>query len=168
MWLGQAMSGSGTNEGWLFFAAVVDLLSRRVVGWSFRKNTARDIVIDVLRMASFRRHPDRSSKPIFHSDQRSQGVSDDLRGLLKKYDTNSSMSRRGNCWDNGFGETLFGSLKVEWLYGQRLEVRRQAKNEMLAWLTWYNSTRMHLALACGSPGEFGQNWLGDHPMQASS
>ena len=78
------------------------------------------------------------------------------------------MSRRGNCWDNACSETLFGSLKVERLHGQRFETRRQAMDETIAWLLGYNSTRLHSTLAYISPMQFEQNWLAALPKQANS
>jgi hypothetical protein len=68
------------------------------------------------------------------------------------------MSRKGNCWDNACSDTLFGSLKVERLYGQRFETIREAKDETIAWLLWYNQTRMHSTLGYVSPIEFEQDW----------
>jgi transposase InsO family protein len=107
----------------------------------------RDIVIDALRMAWFKRHPSKDAGLIFHSDRGSQYASDDFRKVLKEYGITSSMSRRGNCWDNACSETLFGSLKVERLHGQRFVTRRQAKDEVIAWLLCYNQTRLHSTLA---------------------
>jgi transposase InsO family protein len=88
--------------------------------------------------------------------------------VLKEYDITSSMSRRGNCWDNAWSETLFGSLKVERLYGQKFKTRREAKDETIAWLLWYNRTRLHSTLAYVSPVRFEQNWLANQPKQANS
>ena len=68
------------------------------------------------------------------------------------------MSRKGDCWDNACSETLFGSLKVERLHGQRFETIREAKDEVIAWLLWYNRTRMHSTLNYISPLQFEQNW----------
>ena len=79
-----------------------------------------------------------------------------------------SMSRRGNCWDNACSETLFGSLKVERLYGQRFHTRRQAKDEAIAWLLWYNRTRLHSTLAYVSPMQFEENWLAVQSKQVNS
>ncbi len=122
----------------------------------------RDIVIDALRMAWFKRHPGKQAGLIFHSDRGSQYASHDFRDVLKEYGITSSMSRRGNCWDNACSETLFGSLKVERLHGQRFETRRQAKDETIAWLLWYNQhpaaldaglcqpDAVRAKLACGS------------------
>jgi transposase InsO family protein len=167
VWVGD-ITYIATDEGWLFLAVVIDLFSRQVVGWSLRENMTRDIVMDALRMAWFRRHPDRQSGLIFHSDRGSQYASHDFRELLEEYDITSSMSRRGNCWDNACSETLFGSLKVERLHGQKFETRRQAKDEVIAWLLWYNSARMHSTLAYVSPMQFEQNWLAVQPKQANS
>ena len=167
VWVGD-ITYIATDEGWLFLAVVIDLFSRQVVGWSLRENMKRDIVMDALRMAWFRRHPGRQSGLIFHSDRGSQYASHDFRELLDEYEITSSMSRRGNCWDNACSETLFGSLKVERLHGQKFETRRQAKDEVIAWLLWYNSARMHSTLAYVSPMQFEQNWLAAQPKQANS
>ena len=167
VWVGD-ITYIATDEGWLFLAVVVDLFSRQVVGWSLRENMTRDIVMDALRMAWFRRHPGQQSGLIFHSDRGSQYASEAFRILLKEYNITASMSRRGNCWDNACSETLFGSLKVERLHGQRLQSRRQAKDEVIAWLTWYNSTRMHSTLDYVSPMQFEQNWLAAQRKQANS
>ena len=83
---------------------------------------------------------------IFHSDRGSQYASEDFRAVIDKHGILASMSRKGNCWDNAVTETLFGSLKVERLHGERFETIRQAKDEVLAWLLWYNRTRMHSTL----------------------
>ena len=132
-----------TNEGWLFLAVVLDLFSRRVVGWSMQPEMRSNLVIDALEMDWSRRSPDRNAGPIFHSDRGSQYASHEFGGLLVKCGITASMSRRGDCWDNAPSETLFASLKVERLHGQRFETIRQAKDETLAWLLWYNQTRMH-------------------------
>jgi len=88
--------------------------------------------------------------------------------MLEEYGITSSMSRRGNCWDNACSETLFGSLKVERLHGQRFVTRRHAKDETIAWLLWYNKARLHSTLAYVSPMQFEQTWLAVQPRQASS
>ena len=87
-----------------------------------------------------------------------QYASLDLRDVLTEYGLTASMSRRGYCWDNAFSETLFGLLKVERLHGQRFVTRRQAKDEVIAWLLWYNQTRLHSTLAHVSPTRFEQDW----------
>jgi putative transposase len=147
-----------TEEGWLFLAVVIDLFSRRVVGWSMQPDMRRNLVIDALEMAWFQRRPDLNNKLIFHSDRGSQYASDDFNKVLKEYAIMPSMSGKGNCWDNACSETLFGSLKVERLHGQRFETIRQAKDETIAWLLWYNQTRMHSTLCYASPIEFENEW----------
>jgi putative transposase len=127
----------------------------------------RDIVIDALRMAWFKRHPSKQAGLIFHSDRGSQYASEDFRDLLKDYGITASMSRRGNCWDNACSETLFGSLKVERLHGQRFVTRRHAKDETLAWLLWYNQSRLHSTLNYVSPMQFDKHWLAAQAKQAS-
>jgi len=158
----QAWAGDityiATEEGWLFLAVVIDLFSRRVVGWSMQPDMRRNLVIDALEMAWFHRRPDGNNKLIFHSDRGSQYASEDFRNVLKEYAITQSMSGKGNCWDNACSETLFGSLKVERLHGQRFETIRQAKDETIAWLLWYNQTRMHSTLRYASPVEFETEW----------
>ena len=149
-----------TWEGWLFLAVVIDLFSRKVIGWSMRPDMQRDLVIDALEMAWFQRCPDKKAELIFHSDRGSQYASDDFNKLLKRCGITPSMSRKGDCWDNACSETLFGSLKVERLHGQRFGTIREAKDETLAWLLWYNQTRMHSTLNYVSPAQFEQDWEG--------
>ena len=95
---------------------------------------------------------------MFHSDRGSQYASDDFAGLLEEHGITASMSRKGNCWDNACSETLFGSLKVEWLYGKRFATIREAKDAVLEWLRWYDRSRMHSTLEYASPAEYEQRW----------
>jgi len=157
-WVGD-ITYIATDEGWLYLAVVIDLFSRQVVGWSLREDMTSNIVIDALRMAWFRRHPGRHAGLLFHSDQGSQYASGAFRDVLKEYGITSSMSRPGNCWDNACSETLFGSLKVERLHGQRFGTRHHAKDETIAWLLWYNQARLHSTLAYVSPMQFESEWL---------
>jgi transposase InsO family protein len=149
-----------TDEGWLFLAVVIDLFSRRVVGWSLQPDMRRDLVIDALEMAWLQRSPNRKTELIFHSDRGSQYASQEFRKALEERGITASMSRKGNCWDNACSETLFGSLKVERLHGQRFETIRKAMDETVAWLLWYNRTRLHSTLNYVSPISFEQNWNG--------
>ena len=159
----QAWAGDityiATEEGWLFLAVVIDLFSRRVVGWSMQPDMRRNLVIDALEMAWFHRRPDRNNELIFHSDRGSQYASEDFNKVLNELAITQSMSRKGNCWDNACSETLFGSLKVERLHGQRFETIRQAKDETIAWLLWYNQTRMHSTMGYASPMQFEKDWM---------
>ena len=157
-WVGD-LTYIASAEGWLFLAVVIDLFSRKVVGWSMRPDMQRNLVIDALEMAWFQRNPGQKTELIFHSDRGSQYASDDFREVLKEHGMTPSMSRKGNCWDNACSETLFGSLKVERLHGQRFATTREAKDEVIAWLLWYNRTRMHSTLNYVSPVQFEQDWM---------
>jgi transposase InsO family protein len=157
VWAGD-ITYIATDEGWLFLAVVIDLFSRQVVGWSLREDMTRDIAVDALRMAWFRRRPNEHDGLIFHSDRGSQYASGDFRSVLREYAITASMSRRGNCWDNACCETLFGSLKVERLHGQRFTSRRHAKDEALNWILWYNQERLHSTLDYVSPMTFEKRW----------
>jgi transposase InsO family protein len=156
-WVGD-FTYIATDEGWLFLAVVIDLFSRKVVGWSMRPDMQRNLVIDALEMAWFARNPGKNTGLLFHSDRGSQYASDDFSDVLKEHGITPSMSRKGNCWDNACSETLFSSLKVERLHGQRFETIRDAKDETISWLLWYNRTRMHSTLNYVSPMQFEQNW----------
>ncbi len=147
-----------TDEGWLFLAVVIDLFSRRVVGWSLQPHMQRGLVIDALEMAFQQRRPAKGTL-LFHSDRGSQYASEDFTRLLEEHGITASMSRKGNCWDNACSETLFGSLKVEWLHGAHFATIREAKDAVLEWLRWYNRSRMHSTLQYTSPVEYEQSWL---------
>lgn len=145
-----------TNEGWVYLAVVIDAFSRQLVGWATGERMTRQLVIDALTMAWFRRRPGKGL--IFHSDRGSQYASADFQNLLKRYGMRGSMSRKGNCWDNAVTETLFGSLKVERLHGMRFETRRAAIDEVVDWLVFYNRKRLHSTLGYKSPMAFEEIW----------
>ena len=146
-----------TDAGWLYLAVVLDLYSRQVVGWSMQPHMQTSLVTDALRMAWFRRWPEPGL--IFHSDRGSQYCSHAFQDTLAEYGMQSSMSRKGNCWDNAPTESLWGSLKVGRLYGMRFETQRQAMDEVIDWLTYYNHKRLHSTLNYISPMQFEKNWL---------
>ena len=114
---------------------ILDLFSRQVVGWSMQPHMRTELVSDALRMAWFRRRP--QAGLIVHSDRGSQYCSRDFQDLLKGYGMRSSMSRRGNCWDNAPTESLWGSLKRARILGQRFATRREAMDEVIDWLSFY-------------------------------
>ena len=130
-----------TDEGWVYLALVIDLFSRQVVGFAMSERMTRQLLIDALRMAWFRRRP--AMGPIFHSDRGSQFASRDFQKQLSTFAMRGSMIRKGDCWDNAVTETLFGSLKVERLHGMRFATRRQAKDEVIDWLRFYNRASEH-------------------------
>ena len=158
VWVGD-ITYIATDEGWLYLTVVIDLFNRQVVGWSLRHDMTSNIVIGALRMAWFRRHPDKQAGLLFHSDHGSQYASGAFRDALKEYGITSSMSRRGNCWDHACSETLFGSLKVERLHRQCFASWRQAKDKAIAWLLWYKQARLHSTLAHVSPMQLEYEWL---------
>jgi transposase InsO family protein len=145
-----------TDEGWLYLSAVIDLFSRQVVGWSMKDHMQASMVTDALRMAWFRRRP--APGLIFHSDRGSQYCSHEFKDALAGYEMKSSMSRKGNCWDNAPTESLWGRLKVGRLYGKRFATRRDAMDEVMDWLTFYNHRRLHSTLGHVSPMTFEQRW----------
>jgi len=111
--------------------------------------------------------PAKSAGLIFHRDRGSQCCSEDFQSLLKGYGMRSSMSRKGNCWDNACSETLCGSLKMERLHGMRFETLRRAKDEVIDWLLWYNGRRLHSTLGYLSPMQYEQRWLAGQPKKAN-
>ena len=123
-----------------------------------RPDMQRNLVIDALDMAWLGRNPGKKAGLIFHSDRGSQYASDGFSAVLKEHGITPSMSRKGDCWDNACSETLFGSLKVERLHGRRFETIREAKDETISWLLWYNRTRIHTTLNYVSLMQFEQSW----------
>jgi putative transposase len=140
-----------TRQGWLFLAVVMDLFSRRIVGWSMNKLINRHLVIDAMAMALGQR-----DKPqIHHSDRGSQYTSDDFRDLLKKHGIECSMSGRGNCYDNAPVESFFSSLKRERVRRQTYRTREEAKADVFDYIEYfYNRKRRHSTLGYLSPVEF--------------
>jgi putative transposase len=139
-----------TLEGWLYIAAVVDLFSRRVVGWSMASMMHTKLISDAFTMALNRRQP--TSKLMHHSDRGSQYASQDYQELLRKSDITVSMSRKGNCWDNAVMERFFGSLKSERTDGITYLTRNQAKNDVVEYIEmFYNVDRLHSTLGYVSP-----------------
>lgn len=145
-----------TDEGWLYLTVLLDLHSRQVVGWSMKEHMQASLVVDALRMAYFRRKPEAGL--IVHSDRGSQYCGHDFQNALKGYGMKSSMSRKGDCWDNAPTESLWGHFKVARLHGRRLATRRAAMDEVIDWLGFYNSTRLHQTLGYVSPMVFEQRW----------
>ncbi len=142
-----------TLEGWLYIAAVVDLFSRRVVGWSIASTMHTELIANALMMAINRRQP--TSDLMHHSDRGSQYASHDYRELLKELGITVSMSRKGNCWDNAVMERFFGSLKSERTDGITYLTRRQAKNDVVEYIEmFYNADRLHSTLGYVSPMAF--------------
>ena len=139
-----------TAEGWLYLAAVMDLASRRIVGWSMSDRIKTDLVCEALRSAYWRRKP--TAGLIMHTDRGSQYASDRYRGLIKDFGMIQSMSRRANCWDNAPMESFFKTLKVERIHQLRYENRAQARLDIVNWIEgFYNLERMHSSIDYQTP-----------------
>ena len=142
-----------TGEGWLFVAVVLDLFSRRVVGWSMSSQMTSQLVIDALLMAVWRRGKPREL--LHHSDQGSQYTSEDFQRLLADQQIACSMSRRGDCWDNAAIESFFSTLKRERLNRTRYASRDQARADVFDYIErFYNPRRRHSTLGQLSPDQF--------------
>ena len=147
-----------TGEGWLYLAIVLDLYTRQIVGWAMRERMTKDLVIDALRMAWFRRRPPPGL--IHHSDRGSQYCSYDFQQQLAEYGMLASMSRKGNCWDNAPSESFFNSLKNERVHGRRYETRGAARADVFEYIeVFYNRVRRHTSLGGVSPVSFYEAWL---------
>lgn len=142
-----------TWQGWLYLAVVIDLYSRMVVGWSMKPTLAREIVVDALMMAVWRRKP--TSKVLVHSDQGSQYGSDDWLRFCRSHQLEPSMSRRGNCWDNAVAESFFSSLKKERIKKRIYKTRDLARADIFEYIEmFYNPSRRHSHLGGVSPEAF--------------
>ena len=141
-----------TWEGWLYLAIVMDLFSRKIIGWATRQTMHRELVLDAAMMAVKKRRP---QETIMHSDQGSQYGSDDWRRFCLSNSLKPSMSRRGNCWDNAVAESFFSSLKKERIKKRIYKNRDLATNDILDYIElFYNPIRRHQHLGGVSPEEF--------------
>jgi putative transposase len=142
-----------TWQGWLYLAVVLDLHSRAVVGWSMKPTIAKEVVLDALMMAVWRRKP--TQEVIVHSDQGSQYGSDDWKRFCDANKLLPSMSRRGNCWDNAVAESFFSSLKKERIRKRIYKTRDLARADVFDYIeVFYNRTRRHSHLGGVSPEAF--------------
>jgi len=142
-----------TAEGWLYLAVVLDLFSRKVIGWAMEKTMSRELVLKALRMAIRARQPE--SGFLAHSDRGSQYASKDYQKLLRMYGAICSMSRKGNCWDNSVVESFFGTLKQEHVFFCDFKTREEARRSVFEWIEgWYNQDRIHSTLGNRSPEEY--------------
>lgn len=142
-----------TNEGWLYLATVIDLYSRKIVGWSMADNMKVSLVNDALSMAINTRKPAKGL--IWHTDRGSQYASYSHRDLLNNHGIIQSMSRKGNCWDNAVAESFFHTLKTELVYHEIYETRAQANQSIFEYIeVFYNRQRMHSSNNNLSPVEY--------------
>lgn len=141
-----------TWQGWLYLAVVMDLYARKIIGWSMKPSLSRELVLDAVMMAVWRRRPQQT---LIHSDQGSQYGSDDWLRFCREHYLEPSMSRRGNCWDNAVAESFFSSLKTERIKKRIYKTRDLAKADIFDYIEmFYNRTRRHSHLGGVSPEAF--------------
>jgi transposase InsO family protein len=149
VWAGD-ITYIGTWEGWLYLAVLIDVCSRRVVGWAMADNMRAELPLEAWRMAVGQRSPD--VELMHHSDQGSQYASSDYQKALSAEGAKCSMSRRGNCWDNAVAESFFATLKSELIYRAAWPTREKARAAINNYIAcFYNSRRRHSSLGYVSP-----------------
>ncbi len=142
-----------TREGWLYLSVILDLYSRKVVGWAMEPTLSKDLAIKALKMAIWQRQP--AEGLLAHSDRGSQYASGDYQSLLQLHGIVCSMSRKGNCWDNSVVESFFGTLKQEHVFFSEYATRDEARGSIFEWIeAFYNRTRIHSTLGYRSPEEY--------------
>lgn len=142
-----------TREGWLYLSAVLDLVSRRVVGWSMKESVGSSLATDALKMALSYRRPENGM--LHHSDRGIQYAAIDFRRLLESRRIECSMSRKGDCWDNAVTESFFATLKKELVRDSEWRTREEARADIFEWIeVWYNRQRRHSSIGYLSPAEY--------------
>jgi len=145
-----------TCEGWLYLCVIMDLYSRFIVGWNLEDRLTKDLVIKAFDMACGRRKPEEGL--IFHSDRGSQYASEEFRKALVRMGFTSSMSGKGNCYDNAYAESLFHTIKIEEVYGNIYETKEVASLRIFDYIeVFYNRVRKHSGLGYLSPYQFEQS-----------
>jgi len=142
-----------TAEGWLYLAVVIDLCSRKIVGWATSDSLAAELCVRALEAAAEQRRPRQTV--LHHSDRGVQYACDDYQGLLARHGLQPSMSRRGNCYDNAVTESFFGTLKTELVHHERYATREAARQSLFEYIeVFYNRQRRHSSLDYKSPAEY--------------
>jgi transposase InsO family protein len=142
-----------TGEGWLHLAMLLDLFSRKVVGWATSANPRQELALEALQMAIEQRQP--RSGLIHHTDRGGQYSSAEYQNLLDRHGIRCSMSRPGNCLDNAVAESFFHTLKTEWIYHAHYKTRREARLAIFEYIEgFYNTKRRHSSLDYRSPEEY--------------
>jgi putative transposase len=154
VWAGE-ITYLKTGEGWMYLAIVMDLYSRRIVGWAISKRMTTGLICQAMIMAYNLRQPPRGL--VFHSDRGSQYTSKRYRRLLKSYGVRSSMGDVGACWDNAVVERFFGSLKHDWIFKIAQPTREHMRNDVAAYMRYYNLVRLHSANGDQSPINYEQS-----------
>lgn len=145
-----------TAEGWLYLALVLDLFSRKLVGWATSATMPQELTLAALQVALGWRDP--GPGLVHHSDRGSQYAAGDYRKVLRARRITVSMSRKGNCWDNAPMESVNGTVKVECVHGEHFRTRAEAQQALIEYIGYYNTERRHSALGNLSPAAFEQRW----------
>lgn len=152
VWTGD-ITYISTEEGWLYLAAVIDIYSRKVIGWQLDKRMSSELVEKALKNALLDRRVDKGI--IFHSDQGIQYASENFRKILKDHGFIQSMSRKGNCYDNAITETFFHTLKTELIRRTKYRTREEARRSIFEYIEiFYNRKRLHSAIGYCTPAEY--------------
>jgi transposase InsO family protein len=151
-----------TGEGWLFLATVIDLFSRRVIGWSIATHMRTELVADALRMAVAARGGSVAGV-LFHSDKGCQYTSSEYAELCAAHGIERSTGATGVCWDNAVAEAFFATLKREMYYRQSWPTRTEARRAVIRWIeTWFNPRRLHTTNGFRSPAQKEADWYNQH------
>ena len=143
-----------TQEGWLYLSTIMDLYSRKIIGWSMHRRITQELVIQALYMAIKQRKPSIEGL-LLHSDRGSQYASDCYQVLLARNGILCSMSCKGNCWDNAVMESFYRTLKVELIYQKKYETRIEAQRDIFEYIEiFYNRERLHSSIGYHSPEEY--------------
>lgn len=146
-----------TGEGWLYLASVMDLYSRKIVGWHMSERMTKELVLQALKQAYGRQQPEQ--EVLHHSDRGSQYASHDYQKQLEVYSMLSSMSRKGNCYDNACIESFHSIIKKELIYLNKYETRAEAEKSIFEYIeVFYNNERIHSTIDYATPTEFEQQY----------
>lgn len=149
VWVGD-VTFIATRRGWLYLAVLLDLYSRKVIGWAMSERNNKELVLDALNMALARRQP--QSRVLHHTDRGSIYGSDEYQNALRASGLEPSMSRKGDCYDNAVAESFFSTLKNELTYGRSFESRNHARSEIFEFIEiYYNRQRLHQTLGYVTP-----------------
>jgi len=157
-WLAD-MTYVPSAEGWLYVALILDLFSRKIVGWAMRETMPQELTLEALHMALGWRNP--GDGLVHHSDRGSQYAAHDYRDVLVARGITVSMSRKGDCWDNAPMESANGTLKVECVHAARFRTRAEAAQAIVEYIGYYNTERIHSSLDYVTPSEFERRWRAD-------
>jgi putative transposase len=155
-----------TAEGWLYLALVLDLYSRKFVGWAMSESMPQELTLPALHMALGWRDP--PAGLLHHSDRGSQYAAGEYRKVLAARGITVSMSRKGDCWDNAPMESANGTVKVECVHGVHFKTRAEAAQALVEYFGYYNTERMHSALGYLTPSAFERRWRAENERRAAA